>query len=65
MMAGGLPPRGVPVAKGQLARVGIPQPSFYLVRPDGHVGLCGKTADAAAIQRYLAVTIGLAVKTET
>ena len=47
----------------ELARVGIPQPSFYLVRPDGHVGLCGKTADAAAIRRYLQETIGLAVKT--
>jgi 2-polyprenyl-6-methoxyphenol hydroxylase-like FAD-dependent oxidoreductase len=43
----------------ELARVGIPQPSFYLIRPDGHVGLCGKTADAAAIRRYLKDTIGL------
>jgi 2-polyprenyl-6-methoxyphenol hydroxylase-like FAD-dependent oxidoreductase len=43
----------------ELARVGIAQPSFYLIRPDGHVGLCGKTADASAISRYLADTIGL------
>jgi hypothetical protein len=43
----------------ELARVGIPQPSFYLIRPDGHVGLCGKTADATAIRRYLTNTIGL------
>lgn len=43
----------------ELARVGIPQPSFYLIRPDGHVGLCGKMADPAAIRRYLAETIGL------
>ncbi|MEP9389060.1 FAD-dependent oxidoreductase [Mesorhizobium sp. KR9-304] len=41
----------------ELARVGIPRLSFYLIRPDGHVGLCGTTADATAIRRYLAETI--------
>ena len=35
----------------ELARVGIPQPSFYLIRPDGHVGLSGKIVDAPAILR--------------
>src|SRR5205823_3076391 len=25
----------------ELARVSIPKPSFYLLRPDGHIGLCG------------------------
>ena len=44
----------------ELARVGIPQPSFYLIRPDGHVGLCGKTVDLPAIAQYLAEPIGLA-----
>jgi 2-polyprenyl-6-methoxyphenol hydroxylase-like FAD-dependent oxidoreductase len=44
----------------ELARVGIPQPSFYLIRPDGHVGLCATAADAAAIGRYLAETIRFA-----
>ncbi len=43
----------------ELARVGIPRPSFYLVRPDGHVGLCGTTIDATAIGRYLAETVEL------
>ena len=38
----------------ELARAQISQPSFYLVRPDGHVGLCGPGFDAAAIRRYLA-----------
>ena len=43
----------------ELVRAGIPQTSFYLIRPDGHVGLCGKKADCAAIKRYLAETLGL------
>lgn len=48
-----------PENDAELARAGIPQPSFYLLRPDGHVGLCGRTTDAMAIRRYLAETIGL------
>jgi 2-polyprenyl-6-methoxyphenol hydroxylase-like FAD-dependent oxidoreductase len=36
----------------ELSRAQIPQPSFYLLRPDGHVGLCGVRADAATIRRY-------------
>ncbi|MBT2321824.1 FAD-dependent oxidoreductase [Variovorax paradoxus] len=36
----------------ELQRHKIPQPSFYLVRPDGHVGLCGRQLQAAAIARY-------------
>jgi hypothetical protein len=42
-----------PANDAELARAGIPQPSFYLVRPDGHVGLCGVRVDSAAIRRYL------------
>ncbi len=42
-----------PANDAELARAGIPQPSFYLVRPDGHVGLCGVHVDSAAIRRYL------------
>ena len=37
-----------------LARAGIAQPSFYLLRPDGHVGLAGTRLDADRIGRYLA-----------
>ena len=36
----------------ELARVSIPRPSFYLLRPDGHVGMAGTRLDAEAIQRY-------------
>jgi hypothetical protein len=45
----------------ELAHASIPQPSFYLIRPDGHVGLCGMAVDAAAITRYLAGPTRLAV----
>jgi 2-polyprenyl-6-methoxyphenol hydroxylase-like FAD-dependent oxidoreductase len=40
-----------------LAHADIPVPSFYLLRPDGHVGLCGGQADAAAIARYVGATL--------
>jgi 2-polyprenyl-6-methoxyphenol hydroxylase-like FAD-dependent oxidoreductase len=42
-----------PVNDAELARVQIPQPSFYLLRPDGHVGLCGARVEEAAVARYL------------
>jgi 2-polyprenyl-6-methoxyphenol hydroxylase-like FAD-dependent oxidoreductase len=42
-----------PVNDAELARAGIPKPSFYLLRPDGHVGLCGARLDMVAIQRYV------------
>jgi 2-polyprenyl-6-methoxyphenol hydroxylase-like FAD-dependent oxidoreductase len=38
----------------ELTRARIPWPSFYLLRPDGHVGLCGTQIDATAISRYIA-----------
>ena len=37
----------------ELARARIPRPSFYLLRPDGHVGLAGAQFDAAAASRYV------------
>jgi 2-polyprenyl-6-methoxyphenol hydroxylase-like FAD-dependent oxidoreductase len=49
-----------PVNDAALNRVGIASPSFYLIRPDGHVGLCGAEIDAGAMQRYLRETLGLA-----
>jgi hypothetical protein len=42
-----------PANDRELARAQIPQPSFYLLRPDGHVGLYGIHLDAAAMSRYL------------
>ena len=38
----------------ELARVHIPRTAFYLLRPDGHVGLCGVRLDAGAVKKYVA-----------
>ena len=42
-----------PVNTTELARVHITGPAFYLLRPDGHVGLAGRELEAAAVTRYL------------
>jgi len=42
-----------PANDRELARVRIPRPAFYLLRPDGHVGLCGARLEPAAVTRYL------------
>jgi 2-polyprenyl-6-methoxyphenol hydroxylase-like FAD-dependent oxidoreductase len=38
----------------ELTRHGIPQPSFFLLRPDGYIGLCGHRFDAQRWVRYAA-----------
>ena len=48
-----------PANDKELARQHIPQPSFYLLRPDGHVGLAGTQLDAAAVTRYVAERLTL------
>jgi len=48
-----------PANSAELARAKVPQHSLYLLRPDGHVGLCGTSFDAAAIKRYLAEQVQL------
>ena len=42
-----------PANDRELARAHIPRVSFYLLRPDGHVGLAGVELDAAAASRYI------------
>jgi 2-polyprenyl-6-methoxyphenol hydroxylase-like FAD-dependent oxidoreductase len=37
----------------ELSRAKIPRPSYYLLRPDGHIGLCGTAFDLARVKRYL------------
>jgi hypothetical protein len=41
------------VNAAELARSRVPQASFYLLRPDGHVGLCGPRLDQRAVESYL------------
>jgi 2-polyprenyl-6-methoxyphenol hydroxylase-like FAD-dependent oxidoreductase len=42
----------------ELARAGIPQPSFYLIRPDGYIGLCGTCFDIGDLSAYFAHNLG-------
>ena len=42
----------VPGNSAELARLNVPQPPFCLLRPDGHVGLCGRQLDPVALKRY-------------
>jgi hypothetical protein len=42
-----------PANDKELARQHVPQPSFYLLLPDGHVGLAGTQLDIAAVTRYV------------
>jgi 2-polyprenyl-6-methoxyphenol hydroxylase-like FAD-dependent oxidoreductase len=50
-----------PLNAKELARWHLPQTSFYLLRPDGHVGLCGTRLDVAAIKRYLSANLHFTV----
>jgi 2-polyprenyl-6-methoxyphenol hydroxylase-like FAD-dependent oxidoreductase len=46
----------IPVTAGneaEQARVHVPRPAFFLLRPDGHIGLCGGVLDVDAVRRYL------------
>jgi 2-polyprenyl-6-methoxyphenol hydroxylase-like FAD-dependent oxidoreductase len=42
-----------PANKLQLARARIPPIAYYLLRPDGHVGLSGVQLDTEAVNRYV------------
>ena len=49
-----------PANDRELVRAQIPQPSFYLLRPDGHVGLAGARFDAALAARYVSERLRIA-----
>src|SRR6266513_1271624 len=70
----GAPPRGIPelgdlvrihevpndpANERELARAKIPRVSFYLLRPDGHIGLAGTDLQAAAAARYVSERLHL------
>jgi 2-polyprenyl-6-methoxyphenol hydroxylase-like FAD-dependent oxidoreductase len=42
-----------PANDRELTRAGIPRTSFYLLRPDGHIGLAGTHLDLADVGRYV------------
>ena len=42
-----------PANDRELTRARIPRPAFYLLRPDGHVGLAGTRLEGAALARYV------------
>jgi len=50
-----------PINDAELARAQIPQPSFYLLRPDGHIGFCGARLEAAAVKRFVSERLHLRV----
>jgi hypothetical protein len=48
-----------PVNDAEFTRAEIPRPSFYLLRPDGHIGLCGARLQASRVARYVFETLRL------
>jgi hypothetical protein len=48
-----------PANDRELTRARIPRPAFYLLRPDGHVGLAGLRLDVAAVARYVSGRLNL------
>jgi hypothetical protein len=46
----------------ELARARIPGQAFYLLRPDGHVGLAGIRLEANAMTRYLSGRLGIEIE---
>jgi 2-polyprenyl-6-methoxyphenol hydroxylase-like FAD-dependent oxidoreductase len=54
----------IPANDAELARARVPRPSFYLVRPDGYVGLCGPRLEARAVTSYVRERLGLGASGE-
>jgi hypothetical protein len=48
-----------PANDKEQVRAQIPQRSFYFVRPDGYIGLCGGQFDTNALARYVAENLGV------
>ncbi len=50
---------GDPGNDAERERARIPGTAFYLLRPDGYIGLCGERLDAAAVARYVSERVHL------
>jgi hypothetical protein len=50
-----------PTNRSALSRVGVPRQAFYLLRPDGHIGLCGTVLDIPAVTAYLISCVDLSL----
>jgi 2-polyprenyl-6-methoxyphenol hydroxylase-like FAD-dependent oxidoreductase len=48
-----------PANDQELDRVGIPHLAFYLVRPDGYIGLCGTRLETEALTKYIAERLSI------
>jgi 2-polyprenyl-6-methoxyphenol hydroxylase-like FAD-dependent oxidoreductase len=61
-MDGLLNVHALPITAGneaEQARAQVPRSAYFLLRPDGHIGLCGRVVDVAAVRRYFAENLGL------
>ena len=45
--------------EAEQARAQVPRSAFFLLRPDGHIGLCGRVVDVATIRRYFLEKLAL------
>jgi hypothetical protein len=50
-----------PANAQELIRVQIPQLSFFLVRPDGYIGLCGSRFEPDSFRAYVSQNLHLSI----
>jgi 2-polyprenyl-6-methoxyphenol hydroxylase-like FAD-dependent oxidoreductase len=61
-MDGLLKVHGIPITAGneaEQARAQVPRSAFFLLRPDGHIGLCGHVVEPCAVRRYFTENLAL------
>jgi hypothetical protein len=46
-----------PANDAELARAQVPKPSFYLIRPDGYIGLCGRRFEVDYAKEYVSKSL--------
>ena len=51
-----------PANDRELERAKIPRPSFYLLRPDCYIGLCGTRLEPSAVTRYFSERLGFGAR---